>query len=506
MTDAQPFAHLAAPNARLYRDVLTVFARARDRFIVHLRPEDVATDLGRPGDTEQVGAAVEQLVAWGNLRSDPDTGRVTTVADFHRARYLYQLTGAGQAAEEAIAVYEEAIGRRGSLQSVALADIAVQLRALVEVARGEDLDPAKVHLLLLALADRFTGLADNAQAFMASLRRVIDFADGDVAAFVAYKQRLIGYVERFIADLADRGAEIAGLLARIEADDVERLLAVAARREAEDAVPDEDGYADVLAAAVAGWRNRWRGLRDWFLSADARHPSQARLLRGAALNAITQLIDTVSALNERRSGRSDRAADFRALARWFAKTPDDAAAHRLWRVAFGLTSTRHLTVTAATLDAWEADQPTPQTPWADAPAVRISPQLRKTGAYERRGRQSQITDRHAHRQLLLAHAEREADEVAEARRRLATDGPVLLSDLGVLEARTFRLFLGLLGDALSARSPDDTEVKTTTGDGSMEIRLSLVADGGEVAIDTEDGVLRGPEHVIDIIDLMRGTA
>ncbi|CRK54964.1 FIG098404: Hypothetical protein [Alloactinosynnema sp. L-07] len=40
----------------------------------------------------------------------------------------------------------------------------------------------------------------------------------------------------------------------------------------------------------------------------------------------------------------------------------------------------------------------------------------------------------------------------------------------------------------------------------MEIRLSLVADGGEVAIDTEDGVLRGPEHVIDIIDLMRGTA
>ncbi|WP_197672171.1 DUF2397 family protein [Alloactinosynnema sp. L-07] len=59
---------------------------------------------------------------------------------------------------------------------------------------------------------------------------------------------------------------------------------------------------------------------------------------------------------------------------------------------------------------------------------------------------------------------------------------------------------------MSARSPDDTEVKTTTGDGSMEIRLSLVADGGEVAIDTEDGVLRGPEHVIDIIDLMRGTA
>ena len=33
----QPFAHLSAPNAPFYRDVLMTFARARDRFIVHMR-------------------------------------------------------------------------------------------------------------------------------------------------------------------------------------------------------------------------------------------------------------------------------------------------------------------------------------------------------------------------------------------------------------------------------------------------------------------------------------
>ncbi|MDQ3403903.1 MAG: DUF2397 domain-containing protein, partial [Actinomycetota bacterium] len=105
--------------------------------------------------------------------------------------------------------------------------------------------------------------------------------------------------------------------------------------------------------------------------------------------------------------------------------------------------------------------------------------------------------------MLLAHAQRELDEVARARRRIVTSGPLLLSELGELDTRTFRLFLGLLGDALSARSPRDTDVKTTTSDGSMEVRLSLVPDGGEVEIDTEDGVLRGPEHVIDIVDLRR---
>jgi uncharacterized protein (TIGR02677 family) len=511
----QPFAHLSAPNAPFYRDVLMTFARARDRFIVHMRPEDVIADLGRPGATEQTVAALEKLAEWGNLRADPDTGRVTSVEDFHRARYLYQLTTAGQAAEQAILVYEEAIGRRGSLQSVALADIADQLRSLADiVVQPADLDPAKVHLLLLALAERFAGLADNAQAFMASLRRVIDFADGDVDAFVAYKQRLIDYINRFIADLANRGAEIATLLGRIEAAGVERPLLVAARREAADSVPDlpENGAAEqdqdptlaydaAVAGSLAAWRNRWRGLRDWFVSADARHPSQARLLRGAAVTAITQLIDTVAAFNERRSGRSDRSADFRTLAKWFAEAPDDAAAHTLWRAAFGLTPSRHLTVTQDTVAAWEREQPTPTTPWREAPPVRISPQLRKTGSYERRGQPNRVADRAQQRQLLAEQAVREAAETGAARERLCTRGPVLLSGLGELDARAFRLFLGLLGDAMSARLPGDTEVRTSTSDGTMEIRLSLVPGGGSVRIQTEDGVLSGPEHVVEIVDL-----
>ncbi|WP_322748604.1 MULTISPECIES: TIGR02677 family protein [unclassified Frankia] len=529
----QPFAHLSAPNASFYRDVLMTFARARDRFIVHMRPEDVSADLGRPGDGEPVVAALEKLVEWGNLRSDPDTGRVTSVEDFHRARYLYQLTTAGQAAEEAIAVYEEAIGRRGVLQSVALEDIAAQLRALAELVTADEarLDPAKVHLLLLALAERFTGLADNAQAFMASLRRVIDFADGDVVAFVAYKQRLIDYINRFIADLANRGAEIATLLGQIEAAGVDRLLTIAARREAADAVPglsagseagseagtdivatsagaDTSAAADTAAAydtairmAVDAWRNRWRGLRDWFLSADSRHPSQARLLRGAAITAITQLIDTVAALNERRSGRSDRSADFRALARWFAQAPDDAGAHRLWRAAFGLTPARHLTVTQETVAAWQEHEPAPSTPWRQAPPVRISPQLRKTGSYERRGQPNRVADRAEQRRFLAEQAAREAEQVAAARERLATVRPVLLSELGVLDRQAFRLFLGVLSDALSARLPGDSEVNTTTSDGTMEIRLSLVPDGGVVRIETADGVLHGPQHFVEIIDL-----
>jgi hypothetical protein len=42
-----------------------------------------------------------------------------------------------------------------------------------------------------------------------------------------------------------------------------------------------------------------------------------------------------------------------------------------------------------------------------------------------------------------------------------------------------------------------------TSDGTLEVRLGLVPDGGEVTIRTADGLLTGPEHVIEFTDLTR---
>lgn len=520
---ARPFAHLQADNSTLYRQILGVFVRAKQRFTVHLRPEDVLLELGPGPSLETVRAALDQLADWGNLRADPDTGRVTTVEDFHRARYLYQLTREGHAVEEAIEAYEEAIGRRGALQRVALSDIAEQLRGLLLIAEataaGEAPDAAKTHLLLRSLVDRFDGLADNAQAFMASLRRTIDFADGDVEAFLAYKEQLITYLERFIADLANRGAEISALARRIEEVGVLPLLEVAARREAADAAPVEahDGERDDTKADTEGgqdtavrealetWRLRWAGLRDWFVSGDGSRPAQARLLRTAAIGGIRQLLSTVAAINERRAGRSDRSADFRRLALWFAEAPDDEAAHRLWHTAFGLSPARHLSITAESLAAVE-ERPVPAaTPWAAGPRLEISPRLRRTGSYERRGAPNRVIDRSEQRRVLAERVRREAEQTARARAALATSGPILLSALARLESAEFRLFLRLLGDALAARRPDQVEVTTTTSDGTMVVRLRRVDGAAPVRIVTSDGVLTGPEHVIEITDLVGAT-
>jgi uncharacterized protein (TIGR02677 family) len=505
----QPFAHLAAPNVELYRRVMLAFVAAKRRFVVHLRAEDVEAEI----DRDTVVDALTQLVDWGNLRADPDTSRVTSVEDFHRARFLYQLTHAGEAAERSLAVFDEQLGRRGALQAVALADIAGGLRALRELAREETPDPARAHLLLRDLVTRCGELADNAQAFMGSLQRTIDLYDVEFDAFRAYKDRLIDYLERFIKDLIGIGGEIATLLGEIEPARVDHLLTIVARRAAEDAAPgggdpdseDENPRETAFVAELAGWRERWQGLRGWFVSA-VEHPSQSKLLRDRARQAIPDLLAVIAMLNERRSGRSDRSADFRELAVWFAQAPDEPAMHRLWRAAFGLYSTRHLTVDADTVAARDEHPMSASNSWAAAPPLLISPRLRRTGSYERRGRPNRVVDRADARRRLAQRAADEAEQTAAARARLATGRPIRLVEIGELDSDAFRLFLQLLGDALAVRRPGEREVRTTTADGSLSVRLIAVADAPMVEIRTETGILRGPDHVIEIIDLVGDTA
>jgi len=505
----KPFAYLATPNAGLYRQVMLAFVVAKRRFVVHLRAEDVLAELASdaPADPKTVADALGQLADWGNLRADPDTSRVTSVEDFHRARFLYQLTHEGEAAERSLAVFDEQLGRRGALQAVALEDIATGLRAVHELTRDPEPDVGRAGLLLRDLVRRCADLAENAQAFMGSLQRTIDLYELDIDAFRAYKDRLIDYLERFIKDLTGIGSEIAELLDRLDPAAVEGLLTLVARRDAEDTAPgaggvgtEEDFREAAFATELASWRERWLGLQQWFISA-SEHPSQAKLLRIRARKAIPDLLAVVAMLNERRAGRSDRTADFRELAVWFAQAPDEPAMHRLWQATFGLHSSRHLTLDVDTEQARREHPVSPTTPWHQAPALMISPRLRRTGSYERRGKPNRVIDRRHERQLLAQRAAEESEQTAAARAQLVTEHPIRLSDLGHLDPDAFSLFLALLGEALSAARPGEREIHTTTGDGSLEIRLAAIPDGAPVEIRTDTGVFRGPDHVLHIADL-----
>lgn len=500
-----PFAYLGTPNASIYRRVMRALMAEKERFTVHVRPEQVHTALqadgGRPVEEDAVSDALERLADphWGNVLAFPDSSRVTALEDFYRRRMLYQLSRPGEAAERALAQYDAALGTRGSLQSVALEDIVVLLSHLrdtvAEHQAGVPPDAARTHQALRSLRERFAELAENAVAFMGSIQRTIDLHDADVEAFLAYKEQLIEYLERFIHDLLTRGAAIAELLDDISPAGVDFLATTAAEREATDAAPGEAETAAASAREV--WRRQWSGLAEWFVSSPGRE-SEAKLLRARARAAIPALLAVVRSLHDKAGGRTDRTHDFVTLARWFAALPDDGDRHRLWRSAFGLTPVRHLSVTAETEDAWLGADLGNATAWAQAPPVQISPQLRRTGSYERRGKATRVADRSEAKALLNARAGEEAEQTAAARRRILTHGPQPLSAFGVLDPVAFRLFIGLLGDALAAMGPGADTAQVHTSDGELTVTLRRVSGIGIAVIRTPDGELSGPDHLVDI--------
>ncbi len=497
------FAYVNAERTPLYRAIMRVFMSAKARFTLHLRPQEIAWEvasarLPEPADTAAIEAALAQLREWGNLEAHPDTADVTTVEEFYRPRYLFQLTPEGEAAERALAVYEESLRQRGELQSAALSDIRTLLSELAELADAPDVDEGKAHRALIALRDRFDGLTSRAQAFMASLQRTIDLQGIDVPKFLAYKETLISYLERFIGELVIATADIAAIVQRIEEHGVHRLLEAAARRDLADAL---DPTSEDHASAYAGWQARWTGLRSWFIGRPEA-PSQAEVLRARARASIPALLGAVVSLNDRRFTRSDRAADLRTLARWFAEADSIAAAHRLWRAAFALAPARHLSVDADTLEQREAHPVPATTSWLEAPPLRISPRLRSSGRYLRRGRPNDVIDRSREKELLAEAAAIEARQIAAARQRLATGGRIRLSDLGSLAPAEFSLFLDLLGETLSCRVRADERVEIVSSDGTFQITLEPTGDGGGATIVTSTGFFSGADHYITIRDVV----
>jgi uncharacterized protein (TIGR02677 family) len=483
---------------------------AKDRFTVHLRPQDVAWALDKDGgpavDLDAVTAALDYLASssTGNLLAFPDTGRVATLDDFARKRMIYQLSAAGEAAERALSLYDQDWGGRGQLQAVALEDVAIRLAELRELMDGPDGDEARIHLALRDLTSRFGDLAENATAFMSSVQRSIDLRDADLEAFIAYKERLIGYIERFVEDLVVRGQEIAGLIATFGESDVDRMCAVAAAREGQDRAPGpQEDKAAALEAATLIWRERWVGFGQWFASEPGR-TAEADLLRDRARSAVPALLRAVAAVHERRSGRTNRSTDFLTLAGWFAALPQGSEQHRLWRAAFGLTASRHLSVTDQSVEEWRAADVRPSTPWTEAPPMVISPRLRAIGQYEKPGRASRVQDRSKQRRHLALRARAEAAELDAARARLVALGPARLSDLRHFDQREFRLFLALLGDAIAALGSERTQAEVASSDGAVLVRIARVDDGAIARIVTVDGVLTGPDHAIEIVAAHQG--
>src|SRR5689334_12070848 len=208
------FAFVTAEKASLYRAIMRVFMDSSAVFGFHLRSRQVLERLGAAGfpatvDQEEIDSALSQLAEWGNLEAFPDTADVTTVEDFYRQRYFFQLTSEGEAAQRALDSFEDRSDCVVELRRRDLGDIRNVLRQLAYISRAAELDSDEVYGHLLTLQHRFESLVGSTQKFMGELQRKIDRQRLDEGDSITGKQRVIDYLQRFISELVIATDDIA---------------------------------------------------------------------------------------------------------------------------------------------------------------------------------------------------------------------------------------------------------------------------------------------------------
>jgi Protein of unknown function (DUF2397) len=268
------FAHLQADNLFLYRRVLSVFVQAQQRFTIALRPSDVCdalqTETTEVTSAAQVLDALAQLTRWGNLDATQDTADVNTVEEFYRARFLYQLSAAGEAAEGALQYFAHNIGQRGELKAAALRDILQHLEKLqIALLHPDELDEALAHHVLKALVERFQELTSRAQIFLRTVQRPLELHQLEAETFLRFKTQLIEYLERFISELVVAMNQIAERILLLDELGIQRALTLATAHDLAD---------DILRRRKCARTKRLNGVgvgRDYAIGLSAR-PSAAR--------------------------------------------------------------------------------------------------------------------------------------------------------------------------------------------------------------------------------------
>jgi uncharacterized protein (TIGR02677 family) len=488
------FAYVTAEKAALYRAIMRVFIEARSRFTFHLRPREILERLAGAGfpfpvDPAEMDSALSQLSDWGNLQALPDTADVSTVEDFYKQRYFFQLTSGGEAAQRALESFEQRSDRIGELRRNDLADIRSILRQLSRLSSAAELDSDEVYRYMLTLQARFESLVYGAQQFMGELQRKIDQQVADDHDSMASKQRLIDYLQRFISDLVIATDDITHMVRDIGNAGLQRLLQSAAQR---TIIDELDPGPENLSRALEQLQSAWNRFRDWFISRPGCS-SNSDVLRGQARESMPGLLNIITSINDRLITRIDRSNDLRVLARWFMEAPSESDAHRLWRAAFGLGPSRHLLINDSTLDDHETQGVLPDTSWLAAPPMNLSFRFRATTSQWRGGRSSRIIDRTAEKQKLAAATYEEALRILHAQNRFAAGSRIRLSELGQLETDEFDLLLEFLGETVIGGDVNDDANEILSSDGSLRVKLEPTRDGQTASIQTSDGVFAGPD-------------
>lgn len=491
------FMFTTTERAELHTATLYAFGEANERLETALTFDEVHARLRAVGwfepiTDDELTATLARLRQWGLVDVVQNhAAAYTTAEEYERKNLQYLLTKRGEAAFDGVQHALSVLASSGALQTAVLDAIADRLVELYQLQCEPHSPDRRVYTTLMELEGHLDALRTNTKQFNSELHRLLRDDQLNIGTFHEIKRATVAYLQEFVTNLDQRRQKIGHAVGQVDELGVTALHRRALVGAELPRLGAEDPGPEWLRHRAA----KWDGLRLWFRPPDGSAP-RVDELQDIARRAIVSLLRVLDRMTDARRRSSSAAADFRALARWFAASATEADAHRLFNAAFGMWPARH-----AHLGHADEELVPGTASWAEAAPVPVSPLLRRSGRTEHVARTGKVRDVGELRQLRRVEAMRERAELEAALRQLTTGGPMRLSGIGELDHDSFRRLLDLVGRALAARADRHGSRQATTSDGRVTIRLREPNDDSLATVRTPRGTFTGPDFVVDI----RGT-
>lgn len=474
------YRYVSTDSSTDYVAIMRLFTTS---LLTDLSPGEALAGLkaaGHPGLTlDDVENRCRQLEGWGNLVRSVRDARVPTIAEYLRSKSRYQVSKLGGRVHRQV---EEILAAKEGAREVArelLGSTAATLRRVAEAAERLASGGASATAVDLdTLAGDVTTVFNNQRLFTDSATDFYAFVQDRVARydlsseeFTAFKGTLLDYVELISADVERHAPLIGALLASIT-ENLPPLLSALAT------LPSPVTVDGIGERSPGREPDDWAALCEWYLGRRGRSgPDQ---LRGAAEQALGQVLTNAKRMLAAAGAGVSRRADFLRLATWFDGA-DAETSHRVYNAAFGAYPSRHLLFGPHEDDGRAG----PTTSWWDGDPVDVPLSLRDRGDRTARGRTAKVPDPGLDRDRLLAEAQAEED-----RDRAAAAELVAVGDLH--GARVSPAARNLLLDQFSRLLARDQELSAKAELTDTHLGLRLVAVPGDkimTIVHSDDGDL-----------------
>jgi len=521
--------YLTVNNAWRYRAILRYCFLQHERLRHYLLLEEIWQHLKSipqfSGYTEEMlQQDLDQLVAWRNLTPRQDTGRVSSIEEFKRRKYRYQLTPYSIEIERMVRGLENlGDGFGGSLERTLFDRL---LEGLLRLTARTDGDPdstsqgtlpgpgtsaagnksrgtkrskdpgltqspsykvfgwpgEELNQLWQDVYQDFRKLTENATDYLAHLQSEKVEEKMLTEAFLVYKEAITEYLRNFMASLQRTSFRIEGILQAVGAGFAAQLAGHLADYELSIPRLEERPEREQL---VAKYRSQWDSLQTWFLGEGAGE-SDLVYLQNATNETIRRLTRFAQRLGESHHQVRSRRADYLHLAKWFAGLAALEEAHKLSACVFGVFHTRHLHVECPKqTDSYEVEV------WDEPAAVMvIRPKVR---AYHERTKAGAAIDHAEEKQAAREAYLREKAAELELVAAVLGGDRIVVSALPVVSPFMRKTLLGWISKGMSDPA---RRGKTETG---RSFTLHL-ASNRAVRLYADDGVLELPDFVLQFDD------